>query len=100
MIQNQLDTSQLEYGTMRNTIQTLESSLESLRSDIQVKDNELITKCQENSSLLATIDELQNKCRLAQVCAVLSISAATLSTVLYCTVLIINTDAYIIQSQL
>ena len=68
VIQNQLDSSQLEYGTMRNTIQTLESSVQGLRNDLRSKDDELITKCQENSSLLATIDELQNKCRIAQVC--------------------------------
>ena len=53
---------------MRNTIQTLESSVQGLRNDLRAKDDELITKCQENSSLLATIDELQNKCRIAQVC--------------------------------
>lgn len=41
--------------------------MESLKNNLKLKDDELITKCQENDSLLATIDELQTKCRLAQV---------------------------------
>ena len=70
--QNQLDNMQQEYNSLHTEFRSLRHDLEVVESELATKDNQLISKCQENARFASMIEELQEKCRLAhdQVCSV------------------------------
>lgn len=66
MNQTQLDSVQQDYHSLRLEFQSLRNNLEAVSSELAAKDHELDGKCAENACLLATIEELQEKCQSMQ----------------------------------
>ncbi|XP_067941851.1 putative leucine-rich repeat-containing protein DDB_G0290503 isoform X2 [Watersipora subatra] len=71
--QNQLDTVQqenmmlhTEFQSIRNDLESMVSELAARDSELAVRDSELASKCQENARLVASVAQLQERCRRAE----------------------------------